>query len=93
MPWTSCASSRAAVVSLSCPVSLTQTVLTFLLPDFLARYPKIRVCVLSSDRRVDVIGEGYDLVILVHRKLDTDANLVVCSFGHALTNLVPAPRC
>ena len=31
------------VVRLSCPVSLTQTVLAFLLPDFLAKYPKMQV--------------------------------------------------
>ena len=79
------------VVRLSCPVSLAQTVLAFLLPDFLARYPKMQVRVLSSDRRVDVIGEGYDLAIRVRSKLDTDANLVIRSFGVASTNLVASP--
>ncbi|TAL91701.1 MAG: LysR family transcriptional regulator [Rhodanobacter sp.] len=79
------------VVRLSCPVSLTQTVLAYLLPDFLAAYPKIQVRVLSSDRRVDVIGEGYDLAIRVRSKLDTDANLVIRSFGHAFTTLIASP--
>ena len=79
------------VVRLSCPVSLAQTVLAFLLPDFLARYPKMQVRVLSSDRRVDVIGEGYDLAIRVRSKLDTDANLVIRSFGVASTTLVASP--
>ena len=79
------------VVRLSCPVSLAQTVLAFVLPDFLARYPKMQVRVLSSDRRVDVIGEGYDLAIRVRSKLDTDANLVIRSFGVASTTLVASP--
>jgi DNA-binding transcriptional LysR family regulator len=79
------------VVRLSCPVSLTQTVLAYLLPDFLALYPKMQVRVTSSDRRVDVIGEGYDLAIRVRNKLDTDANLVMRSFGHSRTKLVASP--
>ena len=79
------------VVRLSCPVSLTQTVLAYLLPDFLAQFPKVQVRVLSNDRRVDVISEGYDLAIRVRNKLDTDANLVVRSFGHSATTLVASP--
>ncbi|MEO6800795.1 MAG: LysR substrate-binding domain-containing protein [Rhodanobacter sp.] len=79
------------VVRLSCPVSLAQTVLAYLLPDFLATYPKVQVRLLCSDRRVDVIGEGYDLAIRVRSKLDTDANLVVRSFGHSVTTLVASP--
>ncbi|MEO9078383.1 MAG: LysR substrate-binding domain-containing protein [Rhodanobacter sp.] len=79
------------VVRLSCPVSLAQTVMAWLLPDFLAQYPKMQVRLLSSDRRVDVIGEGYDLAIRVRSKLDTDANLVIRSFGQARTALVASP--
>jgi DNA-binding transcriptional LysR family regulator len=79
------------VVRLSCPVSLTQTVLAHVLPDFLALYPKMQVRVISSDRRVDVIGEGCDLAIRVRTKLDTDANLVIRSFGQSRTLLVASP--
>ncbi|MFC5437536.1 LysR substrate-binding domain-containing protein [Rhodanobacter umsongensis] len=79
------------MVRLSCPVSLAQTVLAHLLPDFLAQYPKMQVRVLSSNRRVDVIGEGYDLAIRVRSKLDTDANLVMRSFGQSRTKLVASP--
>jgi len=79
------------VVRLSCPVSLTQTVLAHVIPDFLAQYPKMQVRVTSSDRRVDIIGEGFDLCIRVRTKLDTDANLVVRSFGQGRTLLVANP--
>jgi DNA-binding transcriptional LysR family regulator len=79
------------VVRLSCPVSLAQTVLAHLLPDFLEQYPKMQVRVVSGDRRVDVIGEGFDLAIRVRTKLDTDANLVVRSFGQSRTLLVASP--
>lgn len=79
------------VVRLSCPVSLAQTVLAYLLPEFLALYPKMQVRLMSGNRRVDVIGEGYDLAIRVRSKLDTDANLVIRSFGQATTALVASP--
>lgn len=79
------------IVRLSCPVSLAQTVLAYLLPDFLALYPKMQVRLMSGDRRVDVIGEGYDLAIRVRSKLDTDAHLVIRSFGQASTTLVASP--
>ncbi|BFI96353.1 MAG: LysR family transcriptional regulator [Rhodanobacter sp.] len=80
------------VVRLSCPVSLTQTVLAHVLPDFLAKYPKLQVRVLSSNRRVDLLGEGYDLAIRVRSKLDTDANMVVRSFGQSRVLPVASPK-
>lgn len=79
------------VVRLSCPESLAQTVLAYLLPEFLAQYPKMQVRLLASSRRVDVIGEGYDLAIRVRTKLDSDANLVIRSFGQSRTKLVASP--
>jgi DNA-binding transcriptional LysR family regulator len=75
------------VVRISCPVSLAQTVLAYVLPDFMARYPKLQVRVLSTNRRVDLIGEGVDLAIRVRNKLDTDANMIVRSFG--LSRVLP----
>lgn len=76
------------VVRLSCPVSLAQTVLAHVLPDFLEQYPKMQVRLMVSNRRVDVIGEGFDVAIRVRTKLDTDANLIVRSFGQTRTLLV-----
>jgi DNA-binding transcriptional LysR family regulator len=78
-------------VRMSCPVSLVQTIIAHVLPDFLAAYPKVQVRVLSSDRRVDVIGEGFDLAVRVREKLDTDASLVLRTFGLSRVLLVAAP--
>jgi DNA-binding transcriptional LysR family regulator len=79
------------VVRMSCPVSLAQTVVAHVLPEFLARYPKLQVRVLSSDRRVDVVGEGYDIAIRVRSKLDSDANLVMRTFGLSRVLAVASP--
>ncbi|MBD8879716.1 MULTISPECIES: LysR substrate-binding domain-containing protein [Rhodanobacter] len=80
------------VVRLSCPVSLTQTILAHVLPDFMAQYPRLQVRVLSSNRRVDLLGEGYDLAIRVRSKLDTDTNMVVRSFGQSRVLPVASPK-
>ena len=79
------------VVRLSCPISLTQTVLAHVLPDFLQQYPKVQVRVVSSNRRVDVISEGFDVAIRVRTKLDTDATLVLRSFGQSRVLPVASP--
>lgn len=80
------------IVRLSCPVSLTQTMLAQVLPDFLLQYPKVQVRVIAANRRVDVISEGIDVAIRVRNKLDTDATLVVRSFGQSRVLPVASPR-
>jgi DNA-binding transcriptional LysR family regulator len=62
-----------------------------LLPVFLARHPEVQLRVLSSNRRVDVIGEGLDVAIRVREKLDSDAELVARSFGPKRVVLVASP--
>lgn len=79
------------VVRLSCPVSLAQTVVAQLLPDFLSRYQKVQVRLLATNRRVDVIGEGIDLAIRVRSRLDTDSTLILRSFGQSQVLLVASP--
>lgn len=79
------------VVRLSCPVSLTQTVIAHVLPDFMALYPKVQVRVLASNRRVDLVGEGFDLAIRVRNKLDADANMVMRTFGLSRVLAVASP--
>jgi DNA-binding transcriptional LysR family regulator len=79
------------LVRLSCPVSLSQSLLAPLLPTFLARYPQVQLRVLSSNRRVDLVGEGYDVAVRVRDKLDADAELVARSFGPKRVVLVASP--
>lgn len=75
-------------VRVSCPISMGPAVMADLLPEFLARYPTMQVRLLVSDRRVDLIGEGFDIAIRVRSKLDTDASLVLRTIGQSQTLLV-----
>ncbi|RDI99483.1 LysR family transcriptional regulator [Dyella solisilvae] len=79
------------VVRVSCPVSLVQTVVGHILPDFLQQHPKMQVRLQATDRRVDLIGEGFDVAIRVRSKLDTDATLVMRTFGQSRVLLVASP--
>ncbi|MGH8112601.1 MAG: LysR substrate-binding domain-containing protein [Rhodanobacteraceae bacterium] len=78
-------------VRMSCPVSIAQSVLAPVLPRFLERYPQVQLRVVSSNRRVDVIGEGFDVAVRVRDKLDTDAEMVARSFGPGRVVLVASP--
>ncbi|HET9835637.1 MAG TPA: LysR substrate-binding domain-containing protein [Rhodanobacteraceae bacterium] len=80
------------VVRMSCPISLAQSLLAPLLPEFLERHPRVRLILLANNRRVDVIGEGFDVAVRVRDKLDTDAQLVARSFGANRVVLVASPQ-
>jgi DNA-binding transcriptional LysR family regulator len=76
------------VVRLSCPVSLAQNPLAALLPEFFVRYPAIRLIVHASNRRVDVVNEGFDLALRVRTRPSGEDGLVMRSFGQARELLV-----
>jgi DNA-binding transcriptional LysR family regulator len=76
------------VVRVSCPVPLVQTLLAPMLPDFLKAHPKVQVRLVATNRRVDLIGEGFDVAIRVRDRLDSDATLVLRSFGQTRSLLV-----
>lgn len=80
------------LVRVSVPVSIAQQSMPKLLPDFLARYPQVRVQLHVNNRRVDVINEGFDIAVRVRSRLDDDGSLVMRSFGHVQELLVASPE-
>ncbi|WP_407351488.1 LysR family transcriptional regulator [Luteimonas sp. R10] len=80
------------VVRVSVPVGIAQQSMPKLLPDFLAKYPQVRVQMHVSNRRVDVINEGFDVAIRVRSKLDDDGSLIMRSFGQIQELLVASPK-
>jgi len=79
------------VIRVSVPVGLAQRYMPKLLPEFLARYPQVRVHLAVGNRRVDVINEGIDVALRVRSKLDDDGSLVMRSFGQIQELLVASP--
>ncbi len=80
------------LVRVSVPVGIAQQTMPLLLPEFLARYPDVRVQMHVGNRRVDVINEGFDIAIRVRNKLDDDGSLVMRSFGQIQELLVASPQ-
>jgi DNA-binding transcriptional LysR family regulator len=62
------------LVRLSSPLNL-QDPLTRRLPAFLMEHPRLRVQILSTNRRVDLIEERVDVAVRVRERLDTDGDL------------------
>ncbi len=68
------------VIKVSVPVDIAQNQMAKILPSFLKKYPEVRVQMMVSNRRIDVINEGVDLALRVRSKLDDDPNLVLRQF-------------
>lgn len=79
-------------VRVSVPVALAQMQMPKLLPKFLDLYPKVRLQLSVTNRRVDVINEGYDVALRVRSRLDDDGSLVMRSFGQVQELLVASPK-
>jgi len=79
------------LVRVSCPQGADR-ILAAALPAFLQQTPKLRVQVIVTNRRVDLIEEGIDVAIRVRETLDTDADLQVRIISRtSATMLVAAP--
>lgn len=69
------------VIKVSLPVSIAQYEIAKILPDFLKMYPEIKVQLIVSNSRVDVINEGVDIALRVRSSLtDDDPSLVIRKF-------------
>lgn len=79
------------VIRVSVPVGTAQQQMPRLLPEFLARYPQVRVQLQVSNRRVDIINEGIDVALRVRTRLDDDGSLVMRNFGQIQELLVASP--
>ena len=75
----------------SCPVGVSSLFLAPVIPRFLRAHPDVRLELDVTNRRVDVIGEGYDVALRVRSTLD-DSNLIVRTFGVSDQVLVASPE-
>jgi DNA-binding transcriptional LysR family regulator len=79
------------LVRISCPHGL-QEIVSDALPPFLAANPSLRVQVVMTNRRVDLIEEGVDVAIRIRERLDTDADVQLKKVGTSKRILIAAPR-
>jgi DNA-binding transcriptional LysR family regulator len=75
----------------SCPIGVAHLFLAPLLTRFMLENADVRLELDLTNRRVDVIGEGYDVAIRIRSTLE-DSDLVVRHFGVSTQCLVAAPE-
>jgi DNA-binding transcriptional LysR family regulator len=74
----------------SAPLLLSQTAMGKIAAGFALKYPDVKLEVTTEDRAVDMIEEGYDLVIRVNP--DPDESLVGRAFLHDRLVVVASPE-
>jgi DNA-binding transcriptional LysR family regulator len=74
---------------ISAPLLFSQTAMGRLAAEFSLRYPEVRLEVTTEDRTVDMVEEGYDLVIRVDP--DPDEALIGRPFLHDRLVVVASP--
>jgi DNA-binding transcriptional LysR family regulator len=75
---------------ISAPLLLSQTAMGKIGAGFALKYPEVRLEITTEDRAVDMIEEGYDLVIRVNP--DPDESLVGRAFLHDRLVVVASPN-
>lgn len=78
-------------VRVTCPVTLAQTVLAELMPQFLERHPLVRMEMQVTNRVVNVVEEGVDVALRVRATLDESGSMVVKRLGEGCQLLVASP--
>lgn len=78
-------------IRFSCPTGMIEPI-SELISSFLARYPKVRLQLVATDRAVDIIDERIDLALRVRTELNSDAALTMRSLGASTRILVASPQ-
>lgn len=79
------------VVRVACASSLLDTRIAPMLAQYMIQCPAVELLVKSFNRRVDVISEGFDLVLSVRHQPLESSDLVMRAFAQGRYCLVAAP--
>jgi DNA-binding transcriptional LysR family regulator len=80
------------VVRVACAVTLLHFRVGTMLAQFMADHPRVQVHLEATNRRVDVIQEGFDLALRVRFPPIEDSDLVMKVLGESSQCLVASPE-
>jgi DNA-binding transcriptional LysR family regulator len=83
--------SPRGTVRVSVPVTIAQTLLTDVMPDFLHRYPEVRVILRVTNRVVDLFEDSIDIALRVRSDPPASSTLVARPLWRTAQMLVGAP--
>lgn len=78
-------------IRVTCPVTLAQTVLGELMPQFLQRCPLVHVEMQVTNRPVNLVEEGVDVALRVRASLEDSGSMVVKRLDSSRQILVASP--
>jgi DNA-binding transcriptional LysR family regulator len=84
-------SSPRGTVRVSVPVTMSQTILSQILPEFMTRSPEVRVVMRVTNRVVDLFEDSIDVALRVRSEPPESANIVVRPLWRTPQMLVGAP--
>ena len=61
------------IIRVSCPTGLAQFYLARVIPEFLARYPLVRIQVIATNRAIDLVHDKIDVAIRARFQLEDEA--------------------
>ena len=76
---------------ITCPVTLAQSTLGYLVPRYMAMYPHVKVDMQVTNRVVDLVDEGIDIALRVRTTLDESGSLVIKNLGNGSGHLLASP--
>jgi DNA-binding transcriptional LysR family regulator len=80
------------LVRVSCTISMAQSMLGPILPHFLSQNPEVNVSLVSTNRAVNLVEEGFDVALFIHRTPLQDSSLIVRAIGTSPQVLVASPK-
>lgn len=80
------------VVRISCPVALLHATVATMLAEFMVLYPRVEIQLESTNRRVDVVAEGFDIAVRARTPPLEDSTLVLRELAQRDWYLVGSPR-
>lgn len=79
------------MLRITCPVTLAQSTVGYLIPRFIARHPQVKIEMQVTNRVVDLVEEGIDIALRVRPTLDDSGSLVVKNLGSGSGQLLASP--
>jgi DNA-binding transcriptional LysR family regulator len=84
-------SSPRGTVRVSVPVTVSQTLLSEVLPQFLLRYPEVRVSIRVTNRVIDLYEDSVDVALRVRSEPPDNSNIVVRPLWRTEQMIVGSP--
>lgn len=85
-------SEPCGIVRMSCPVALLDARIADMVAAFMVAYPRVQIHLEETNRRVDVLGEGFDIAIRVRPPPLEDSDLVMRVLADRGQCLAASPR-